>query len=204
MTPAGFFRLLTQDVRGEKPGVDRRQRRQARQSTRDHPGGPSRAPATLLLIDPDNPAQLTARSRRRWVTLVARLLASTFDRHLAEGRTPESHRLLAARAQVLVSPVVRSDLVDRWENLLVQAHRPPVMRDPRVPFNRQAIIECEPDIREMLDALLVTEPVPARGPAMASWLLRDGTGPIYNRHRSGDLRTVLRETITQLDASVRL
>jgi hypothetical protein len=103
-----------------------------------------------------------------------------------------------------VSPVERSGIVDRWENLLVQAHRPLVMRGPRVPFNRQRIIECDSQIREMLDALLVTEPVPARGPAMASWLLRDGTGPIYNRRSSGDLGSALRETITQLDASVGL
>jgi len=78
------------------------------------------------------------------------------------------------------------------------------MRDPRVPFNRQAIIERESDIHEMLNALLTSLPVPARGPAMASWLLRDGTGPIYNRHRSGELGPTLRETITQLDAWVSL
>lgn len=78
------------------------------------------------------------------------------------------------------------------------------MRDPRAPFNRRAIIECASDIQEMLKALLAPLPVPARGPAMASWLLRDGAGPIYNRHRSGALGAALRETIAQLDASVPL
>jgi len=166
--------------------------------------GTGREPATLLLTDPDNPEQLTARHLRRWICLIARFLASSLDRQLAEGRSPESHRLLAARAQVLVSPVMRRELVDSWENLLVQARRSPVMRDPRAPFNRQGIIECECDIQEMLKALLTPSPVPARGMAMASWLLRDGGGPIYNRYRSGELGATLRETITQLDASVSL
>jgi len=166
--------------------------------------GTGREPATLLLTDPDNPEQLIARHNRGWICLVARFLASSLDRQLAEGRSPESHRLLAARAQVLVSPVMRRELVDSWENLLVQARRPPAMRDPRAPCNRQAIIECECDIRELRKALLTPLPVPARGPAMASWLLRDGAGPIYNRHRFGDLGATLRETITQLDASVSL
>jgi hypothetical protein len=165
--------------------------------------GPGK-PVTLLLIDPDDPRQLTALSHRRWVHIAARLLASTLDRRLAEGRSPESRRLLAARAHVLVSPVIRRELGDSWENLLVQARRSPVMRDPRAPFNRQAIIECESDIHEMLRALLTPLPVPARGTAMASWLLRDGAGPIYNRRCSGDLGTTLRETISQLDASVSL
>jgi hypothetical protein len=138
------------------------------------------------------------------VHVAARLLASSLDRQLAEGRSPESHRLLAARAHVLVSPVMRRELVDSWDNLLVQARRSPVMRDPRAPFNRQAIIECESDIQEMLNALWTPLPVPARGLAMASWLLRDGAGPIYNRRCSGDLGITLRETITQLDPSLSL
>jgi hypothetical protein len=99
---------------------------------------------------------------------------------------------------------MRRELVDSWENLLVQARRPPVMRDPRAPFNRQAIIACERDIQELLGALSIPSPLPARGTAMASWLLRDGTGPIHNRHRFGDLGATLRETIMRLDASVPL
>lgn len=107
-------------------------------------------------------------------------------------------------AQVLVSPVMRRELAHSWEHLLVQARRPPVMRDSRAPFNRRAIIECECEIQVMLKALLMPLPVPARGTAMASRLLREGEGPIYNRHRSGELGASLRETTAQLDASVSL
>jgi len=166
--------------------------------------GTARGPATLLLTDPDNPEQLAARHHRRWICLAARLFAFTLDRQLAQGCPPEAHQLLAARAQVLVSPVMRRELVDSWEHLLVQARRSPVMRDPRAPFNRQAIVQCECDIQEMLRALLSPLPIPARGMAMARWLLRNGAGPVYNRHRSGELGATLRQTIAQLDASVPL
>jgi len=104
---------------------------------------------------------------------------------------------------VLVSAVGRGALVQNWENLLVQARRPPVMRDPRVRLNRECIIACEPDIQEILSAL-VAPLTPARGAAMASRLLSDGTGPLYNRCRSADLGIALREVIAQLEASVTL
>ena len=78
------------------------------------------------------------------------------------------------------------------------------MRNPRVPCNHEYIIACESDIREMLNTLSAPLPSPARGTAMASWLLRDGTGPIYNRRLSGDLGITLREAIAQLGSSALL
>jgi hypothetical protein len=78
------------------------------------------------------------------------------------------------------------------------------MRNSKVLCNREYIIACQSDIREMLNAILAPRPSPARGAAMASWLLRDGTGPIYNRRLSGELGITLRETIAQLDPAVSL
>jgi hypothetical protein len=165
--------------------------------------GPGTGTTTLLLIDPDHPG-LTARSNRRWGRLLARLLGPTLDRRLAQGLPSESSHLSAVRAQVLVSPAVRCALAQNWESLLVQARTPPVMRDPRVPVNRDGIIACEPDIRALLDALLAPLPVPARGVAVASWLLADGAGPVYDRRHSADLGTAVREATAQLDPSVTL
>jgi len=105
---------------------------------------------------------------------------------------------------VLVSAVSRRELVHSWENLLVQARRPTAMRDPKVLCNRASIIASESDIREMLNALLAPLPSSARGAAMASWLLRDGMGPIYNRSLSGELGISVREVIAQLDPAVSL
>jgi len=78
------------------------------------------------------------------------------------------------------------------------------MRDPRVTLNRDCIVACEPDIREMLNALRDPLPISARGGAMVSWLLSDGTGPIYNRRRSAELGTAINEATAQLDPSVCL
>ena len=105
---------------------------------------------------------------------------------------------------MLVSPAQRGALAQNWESLLVQARRPPVTRDPRVPINRKGIIASEPDIRALLDALSTPLPVPARGVAMASWLLADGAGPVYDRRPSADLGTAVREASAQLDPSATL
>ena len=195
---AEFFRVIARGNTVREGRTDRRLRRHAGRSIGDQAEGSSPGMTTLLLVDPEHPQQLTARFNTRWASLVARLRASSLDRILAQGRSPESNRFLAVRAQMLVSPVMRRELVQNWENLLVQARRPPVVRDPRVRLNRECIIACESDIAEMLKALL-SPLAPARGTAMAIRLLSDGTGPLYNRGRSADLGIALNETIAQLD-----
>ena len=202
VTTAGFLRVIGHDRTGDKRRIGRRRQRQARRPMRAQTQGPRTGRTTLLLIDADDPQRLTARGNRRWVRLVSRLLASSLDRQLAEGTSPESNLLLAARAHVLVTPVTRRALVEGWEGLLAQARRPAAMRSPRVPLNRESVTTCEPEIEEMVHALLNPLPIPARGTAMASWLLRNGAGPTYNRHRSGEMRIALRQAITHLDPSV--
>ena len=204
MTTAQFLRTIGRDRTGDKLRIALRHQRLARQSTNPQSQGRRATQTTLLLIDPDDPPQLIARSVRGWDRLVSRLFASCLDRQLAEGHSPESSPFLAARAQVLVAPNTRRALARSWENLLAQARRPPTMRDPRVLCNREHILACERDIRQMLNALRSPLPSPARGTAMASWLLRDGTGPIYNGNASGDLSFTLKAAVAHLDPAVSL
>src|ERR1700735_3950446 len=89
------------------------------------PGRRGAETASLLLIDPQHPHGLIARANRRWVRMVVSLLGSTLDAQLARGRPPESNRLLAARAQILVSPAGRRDLAQHWANLLERAGETP-------------------------------------------------------------------------------
>lgn len=159
---------------------------------------------TLLLVDTAESPQLSVRPNRRWIRLATRLLVSSLDRKLAQGRSPESSWLLAARAQTIVTPVSRRALADSWGNLLMHARRPPGMRNPRVQCNRAHILACEHDIRELQRALVAPLPSPARGMAMASWLLRDGSGPIYNRRLSEDLGNAIGLAIAQLNPAVLL
>jgi hypothetical protein len=56
----------------------------------------------------------------------------------------------------------------------------------------------------MVVALLAPLPVSARGVAMASRLLSDGAGPLYNRLSSVDLVGAVREVTEQLDPRVSL
>ena len=159
---------------------------------------------TLLLIDPESPASLTVRPNRPWVRLAVRLLASTLDRQLAEGRPPESNRLLAARAQELVAPPTRGALAQNVAHLLKTARTPPPIGTHRVPLNRHGIVACAAEVHQILSALVDPLPPPARGAAMVSWLLRDGTGPLYQRRRAAELAVALRAVTAQLDPSLTL
>jgi len=164
-----------------------------------------KARSTMLLIrDPINPEQLVPRPNQTWLRLLARMFAPSLDRQLASGCAPESNRLLATRAQRLVSSSMRRALAHNWLDLMNVVRRPPVVRSPHTPICRDRIIAAEDDIRAMLEALSTALPTPARGVAMASWLLRDGAGPLYNRHCAVDLGTEVREATVQLDPSVSL
>jgi hypothetical protein len=160
---------------------------------------PGRVRPMLLLIEPEGAPQLIARWNRRWVRLMARLRSSSLDRRLADGYSPESSRLLAARAQVLVSSINRQALAQSLENILLQARKSPTMRDPRVRLNRGGIIACEVYVQEMQNTLLTALPISARGVATMNCILGDGMGPLYNHRCSTDLRPALTEAIAQLD-----
>jgi hypothetical protein len=165
---------------------------------------PRSGPVILVVIDPASPARLRARCNRRWTRVMARVLASSLDRRLARGCAPESHRLLAARAQVLVAPVMRDVLSGNWANLLTRARTDPTTRDPRGPLNRAGLLACEPDVAEMLEMIRAPFPIAAAGVAMASDLLSDGTGPVYDRRRSADLALAIRAVMARLDPSAPL
>lgn len=51
----------------------------------------------------------------------------------------------------------------------------------------------------MISVLIGGRPIDARGAAMASWLLRDGTGPLYNRRSPVDLGAAVREATRQME-----
>jgi hypothetical protein len=197
MTTSEFPRGTAHDKANE-PHIDSRTRRQALRLLLEHarPGL-----TTLLLIDPDNGHQIVPPYNRAWTRFVTRLRAGTLDRQLARGRPPEANRFLAARAQVLASLSMRIGLAGCLAHVLREARRPPDPRDRRAPLCRSNIVACETEIQQAHDALLTPLPAPARGAATISWLLSDGTGPLYNRHRSNDLRVALRDATAQLNPS---
>jgi hypothetical protein len=136
--------------------------------------------------------------RRPWDRLLARPRATSLDRQLAAGRSPGSGRALALRAQEISSPAGRRELARRWEHVLDLAGRPPAALTPRGPLCRGRVAAAERDVREMLAVLTGALPITARGAAMASVLLSDGTGPLHNRRSPLDLGAEIRHATRQM------
>jgi hypothetical protein len=155
-------------------------------------------PSVLLIRDPGD-RRLLARPCRWWDRAVVRMQAATLDRRLASGFEPEANRFMAARAQELVSPGRRQALADNWEHLLDVARDPALRPNGRIPLCRERIAEAESEVRSMLVTLVTAGPVSARGVAMASRLLSDGAGPLYNRRNPADLVAAIREVTAHLD-----
>jgi hypothetical protein len=161
-------------------------------------------PRALLIRDRGNADGFVARPRSVWVRWLSRLWAASLDRQIASGLPPESNRLTAARAELLVSLPLRRSLTQNWRDLSAQAARGPTARSPRVSLCRDRIITSDRHILAMLDALSASLPVPARGVALASWLLSDGAGPLYNRSCTTDLAAALSQVVELLDPTAVL
>ena len=205
MTSPDLLRVIGYDRAGADRRFERRLRQQAQRTMRLQPDGSNTGrQSTLLVLDPAHPERVIARTDRIWRRILSRPIASRVDRQIASGRSTDSSRVVARRAHALVSPAVRGRLARDWEGLLTQARRPRGMHDPRVPFNSGSIMGCENQIVQLISALSASLPLPARGVAMASQLLSDGAGPLYNRRRSADLDSALRSVLSQLDPSISL
>jgi hypothetical protein len=162
-------------------------------------------PAGVEADDEDMTTDLLPRSvsrgHRFWDRWLARAYAPSLDSQLAAGWPPATSRLLAIRAQEITSPAVRGDLVRGWGYVLSRARRPAVPRTPRAPLCRDRVAAAEGDLRTMLAVLACPLPISARGAAMASVLLGDGTGPVHNPHSTRDLAAAVRDATREMKAS---
>ena len=158
----------------------------------------------ILITHSGDPERLILRANPPWLRLLARMFAFSLDRRLASGAQPESGRLLASRAIHLVSTPCRAALAQNWNHLVERASKPPVACSARVRLCRDRILSADDDIRAMTGALSTPYPAPARGVAIASWLLVDANGPLYHRHSTTDLRSALRMAIAELDPAASL
>jgi hypothetical protein len=89
-------------------------------------------------------------------------------------------------------------LAANWLDLLVWAREPFGLLSARVPLVRHRVIGAQAQILALADALLAPMPT-SRGVAMASSLLSDGAGPIYNGACLDDLVSTLCTVIAKLD-----
>jgi len=167
----------------------------AREHT-EHPGHPQRTIVTgspLLL----RPSRLADRT-------LARMLGASLDRRLAVGQLPELSPLLAARAQRIVAISSRRELARNWEHLLRVARRVQGTYHPARAIRSGQVIAAEPAVGELVRSLSAPLPVAARGVAMATVLLTDATGPVYNPHSRVPLDAAVEAAIAQLDPALPL
>ena len=136
--------------------------------------------------------------------MLARILGASLDRQLAAGRAPESSSRLAARAQHIVAIANRRRLAGNWGNLLQVAQGGHGSHHPAVPVRSDSIVAAEPAVRELVRCMTAPLPVAARGVAMATVLLTDGLGPVYNPYSQVSLASALEAAIAQLDPAVPL
>ena len=133
-----------------------------------------------------------------WVRLGARVFGFSLDEHLADGEGPDANRLLGARALQLSSRRLRRSIADSWLDVLIQARQQLSPFDTRIPVIRGRVLDADDQIHAVADALLAPL-TNARGIAMASALLSDGSGPLYNPGCATDLRSALSEVLRRLD-----
>jgi hypothetical protein len=204
MTTPNWLQTVPHDNTSAERTSIGRQPSGAENLDRTRSGASGNEPATHLVGHPLHPGSFICRSKSPWLRLLVRVMALSLDRQIASGRHVESNCLLAARAESIASLAARRTLAQSWHILLDQTRRAPVPRSPRAPLCRARIIAAEDDVRAMMRALSIPLPIPARGVAMASRLLSDGTGPVYNRNCSIDPRTAVWDATAQLDPAAML
>ena len=105
-----------------------------------------------------------------------------FDERLADGANPLSSQPLALRARQLAEARTRHSLAVAIDTLVQDAHRPAPNVRATVRFDEATVRTVVTDLRALAERLRDRRPVAERGVAMTSVLLRDGCGPVYDRH----------------------
>jgi len=197
MSIESAFKLTNRHHKREEPRLSHRERRAEKRVAFNQKMEAMANPATANV---DVTVSLEQRPVRvpLWVLVGATLNGASLDDKLAEGHAPDTSPLLAVRAQLLISLTKRRALAENWLSLLVDAREPVTFLNPRVPLVRDRIIGAQAQIEALAEALVAPMPT-SRGVAMASSLLSDGSGPIYNRACSVDLASTLCEIIAHLD-----
>jgi hypothetical protein len=138
------------------------------------------------------------------VPVMCRLSSARLDAELAVGIAPETSPLHLSRARQLVNPRFRHARARDWEHVLVTSREPLRGLSGRVPPRREIVRQAAAEIQELIAALQQIGPVPARGVAIATTLLTDGCGALYNPAAINDLATTIARAVDHLDPTLPL
>ena len=138
-------------------------------------------------FEPGFPARLAARAR-----------GHALDRALIEGADPAATAQLAARAARLTSMSMRREVARALDRLALDGRDTPGRWQER-PFKRAARANAR-ELHALAERLRESGPLYARGIAMLSRLLTEGTGPAYSDRRGELLAQRLRDARVAMGA----
>ncbi len=166
----------------------------------------TRTQTPLLIAAAHDPLRFAPSRQRPWDGVLARWRSLTLDAELAAGTAADTHRLRQVRARQLTSPHWRAKLATLWEDLLRRcaAGTAPSARAATIPVQQRHIVAAAPHIRRLTSALRAPAPVAVRGVAMASLLLTDGRGPVYNPAAANRLERLVLEALDGLEPTSAL
>ena len=115
-----------------------------------------------------------------WDQMIARVRGGHLDDRLAHGADPLGDVLLQARAVWLTSPQRRARLAGALLGILDQARETgAAVVDTRIAVAKYAVLDAEPDLVRLADALRSRRNVAPGSVARVHRLLADGKGPLY-------------------------
>jgi hypothetical protein len=153
----------------------------------------------MLVLLEQSHSGLTVRHASGWDRVTIWCRGARLDRALAAGASPDASVPLALRARALVRSSVRRDLAHSVGRVLDLGTRRVALGRWTVPVCLDRVGDAAGELRSLIDHLASPGPVSARGVAQVRVLLRDGSGPLYNRANTDDLRARLRTSIEALD-----
>jgi hypothetical protein len=130
--------------------------------------------------------------------LAARVRRDALDRALIEGADPAATGQLAARVARLTSRSMRREVASGLDDLALDG--PGAGGRWRVRPSRAAAAANAPELHALAARLREPGPLYARGIAMLSRLLTEGTGPAYNDSRGDLLAKRLRDARVAMGA----
>lgn len=151
----------------------------------------------VLLERPDH--TIDVRAARLADHLVAHLSGARLDRDLAMGVSPDADVVHALRARQLVRPRRRRVMAGCLRRVVDEAEGTAEHSPAAVPVARERVLGAAEELRRLAEMLLTPAPLPARGLAMVSVLVSDGSGPLYYDRPRGDLRALATRAMAALD-----
>jgi hypothetical protein len=131
------------------------------------------------------------------LALKARLRHAALDRELARSADPTTSALLAMRARQLTDARTREGIAISILRVVASADSAAARFNARVPVRWDAVLAAREPLTALAVRLRSAGPVWAHGVALASQLITDADGPLYDKRY--DLPTAVARAIEALN-----